>query len=432
MNGVTAARDENRLRARAWRRQRSRSRARPRARAWPLFVASLSPYVLDLPKVYAYAFVMTVMLTLTAMSLLFTDVPGRRRLTRTSWHFWAFVGLIGVTQFVGTATGDLTEFGALRALLYVVGLVCTYFVVSTAFQFGWRYDLRVVAWTGGLCALIALAVSLGGDTSVLGINLRRAPYTIPILGLHPSAGPFADENYFAVVILVATIATVYLRQTSSTGLGRRLYTGWLLVLGVGLLLSYSRAGFLALSAAGVLWVSVGRPGRTALIAATIMLLVVWLALIPAVDDRIGAFLQLDRALSGREDLWTMTIARISERPWSGWGVGNVSGVIQLDSRWTSSHNTLLDFMIMTGVFGGLAYVYFVLASLRPSLRFAATSIEARFVLCAGVGILLVAQFTTHTIGGLSFGSLMLTALLGVANDWRDRSSAELPTRYGLR
>jgi O-antigen ligase len=142
-------------------------------------------------------------------------------------------------------------------------------------------------------------------------------------------------------------------------------------------------------------------------------------------------------MSGREYLFGAALRALAERPLLGWGVGNVSEAIQrhlgwpqrsgsfagylfqqgIAREWASAHNGFLDYLIMTGIVGGLIYLWLILVSVARLWFASYRNLHRRFLLSATAGMLVAAQFTTHTVGGISFGSFMFTLLLGMANCW---------------
>ncbi len=343
--------------------------------------------------------------------------------SRMTWHVWFFVAVVGVSQIRTTVGGDLTAPGLVQAFSYFVSLVCAYFVLAEALRRNFRTNLGLLSVLGVLVSLPAIVAALFGQFSVLGLRVGVSPARIPLIGLPASRSIFQDENYFAVVLFVCGTATFFLQRTTRSANARFLLLLALLPIATAMVFTYSRAAYLATMVASLLWLASARRGL-ALAAALLvvaMIAMFWLSTTQPYADRIGAFAQVDRGLSGREMLWPIAIDRILERPFFGWGIGSVTRVISKNTIWASSHNSVLDFALMAGIPSGIAYIWFITMSLLPLLRQGGrSSPPTRFLLSTTVGLLVAAQFTTHTIGGLSFGSMVLTVLLGLSNAQRWR------------
>ena len=213
--------------------------------AWLVLLISLTVYLEGFPRTVAYGVVAASMLLFSGLSLLLEPAWRRLRSPGLDRHFWILVGVVFLSQVGSVVAGGLTEIGAIQGLAYVVGLVSAYYVLAAAFELGWRTNLRALAWLGAGLSLIAVYVSTKGSLSLAGTTFRAASYRIPGIGLSPTSGLFVDENYFAVVLFICGTCALYLRTTSQHAWGPTVYTGVLLLHAVGLLLTYSRAAFLA-------------------------------------------------------------------------------------------------------------------------------------------------------------------------------------------
>lgn len=359
------------------------------------------------------------------------------KLLRTSPHFWAFVFSLLASQYFVMLSGGLSIWGLIKTVAYIVVLICAYLIIAPSVQ---RLDKPIwsfMANLGGVLSLISMVISIRGGLSFLGLTWT-AKWPIPAIGIQQTTSIFEDSNYFGVVAFLGFMASLYLLALKKRHVFSRL---WPLILSsfnaIGIFLSYSRATYLALGIALLAWFLIdARLTKKITVLLLNGFLVIGGILLIQAKPALMSFFQIDKGLSGRERLFPAAISAIMERPLLGWGVGNVGYAIQhhvghwtstrnsfvdyliqqgAAERWISAHNSFLDFFIMAGIPAGLIYIWFILISLKRLYWTRIHNTERRFLLSTIIGMLVLTQFTTHTIGGISFGSFMLTALLGIAN-----------------
>jgi len=267
-------------------------------------------------------------------------------------------------------------------------------------------------------------IGILGSMGVLQIGVK--PWEIPILHIPWTKSLFMDSNYSAVVAFVGLVSSMYGCMLSNT---RRLKLIWAtlsIINFVSMSLCYSRAAYLATFMAATVWFLTSKKFRwywkvmlTTSAVVTLVLLATWALKNP----EIKAFLQVERGMTGRELLWPAAIKAIAERPLFGWGVGNVDDVVlSTVGHWVSTHNTFLDFAIMTGIPGVTALLWIITASVMPLLhKTDGRSHQKRFLLTLLSGLLTTTQFITFTPGGAGFASFIFALALGQANVLRIRA-----------
>jgi len=403
-------------------------------------VVTLLPYLSHLSQSAAYA-IATGTVVLISLFLL-TRRKGVRttsKLLRNSPHFWVLVFFLLLSQYLVTLFWGLSIWGLIKTVAYIVVLICTYPIIAPGIRRLSKPIWSFMANLGGVLSLIGVIISICGGLTFWGLEWT-AKWPIPATGILQTASIFKDSNYFGVVAFLGFMASLYLLTSTKRHVFSRLRASVLITLNsLGIFLSYSRATYLALGIALLAWFLIdAKFSKKVLILFFSGFLVIGGILLIRGKPAFRSFVQVDKGLSGRELLFRAAISAILERPLFGWGVGNVDVVIQqhishwtsaansfvdyliqqgIAKRWTSAHNGFLDFFIMAGIPAGLIYIWFILVNLKRLYWVRIHNTERRFLLSTIIGMLVIAQFTTHTIGGISFGSFMLTVLLGIANCW---------------
>jgi O-antigen ligase len=378
-------------------------------------LSALIPYVSVVQKSHAYG-IAAVGVFLAVSALLFD--PRLVRMTievlKKSWAFWILAFVLILTQAILTLQGILTTWGLFKTLGYVIILFATFFLFSAA-------TFREQRFLWPALGLMLLPVSLLGITGSFGMwgSIGSLQWKIPLLDIPPSRSVLRDQNFFALTTYIGVITSLYGFRIKGLVLPRPF---WFLIVTchlIAMLFAYSRAAFLAFGVTVLIWILTVR--RLGVAARSIMGIGLGIGISSGIvwglrNNAISSFLQVNMSLTGRELMWPLAVNLIAEKPFVGWGVGNLEGIfLDYSDKWVSSHNTFLDFSMMTGVAGGVALGIFILASIRNLFGGKKHLLEKRFLLSALAGLLIINQFITFTPGGIGFGCVVFTLMLGQAN-----------------
>ncbi len=273
---------------------------------------------------------------------------------------------------------------------------------------------------------------------------------------HFVCGAFANRNHFASFLAMGAAAIAYrlVRQTpqdkafASPPMASRtktpvalFWTGWLALVGLAILMSFSRGGAMASAAGGVVLAVVYWRGKLwgakqiGYLMAAITLLAIGLALYT--DDRLtnrlddltsGSLEELDR-LGGRRLIWKANLDAIADGWLTGSGAGTHRDIypVYFEQSWpkvfTHAENGYLQIATETGLPGILLLVATFLAVVKWSLS-ALRRCESREAF-ACLGALLAAltvsavhslvDFVWYTPATMMLVVLLLAALCRLAN-----------------
>jgi len=379
-------------------------------------VATLAPYLEHIPRLIGYALAFTVVIL---ASLLFVNQPGYlgkvSKISRNSPHFWIFALFLLLSQYINGLFGLIGLWGLMKTIGYIIIGISAYLVFPAVLKGEKSRRLwSFLAKLGALFSLLGIIIVVNGGLEIFGLSWEPS-FTIQGLGIRSTKSIFFDSNYFAVVTFVGFIASLYVLKSKSFN---RLWAMSFLFLNLlGLLLTYSRATYVALFVALVVWFAIdSKLPQKILIILIVILIAIGGTIAIQPSPQLQLFLQIKRGGTGRELLWPAALRAIAERPLVGWGVGNVAQAIHnAVLPWASSHNSFLDFFMMTGLPVGLIYIWLIIISITRLYLSRKHDVERRFLLTIIIGTLVLIQFTTHTVGGISFGSFILALLLGMAN-----------------
>jgi O-antigen ligase len=276
------------------------------------------------------------------------------------------LGLILAWGFSQLALGaTVYRYATLQGSLRTAALVATAWVSYHSFGSGALRIafLRVFAWFGALIAVISVLAYFTSPGKILWIF--DAPY--PDIW-----GPFLSRNNFAQFLELAMPVALWF------GLEERARSVFYMSLGAIMLASglasASRAGaaILVLEAIAILWIRRKSPAvrrlALGLAAATILF-----AAIPGIGNLAGRLVAPD-PFQGRREIAHSTLAMISSRPWTGFGLGTFPAVYpafavaDLGQSVEHAHNDWLEWTGEGGI--GFAAVWLGLAvwCVRPAVR----------------------------------------------------------------
>ncbi len=333
--------------------------------------------------------------------------------------FYMASGLILLTvALVGTWKGLLPSRRHLPLLLYLSYLPLAYFLsgssqgvfaLKTAGYFLGAYTSvvimgRVLGEERGLkilanflsffsaAGLFFLALDLFGMRNFAVMSGMKIPY----LGIHPIRSLVFGPNYFSILALMGFALSLYLFNS-----GERIYLLHTSLNLLGIVLSFSRAGYLALGVFLAVYL-INRRGTRALLF--ILPGAMALFLLPR-------FLQISKGMTGREAIWPLAWELIKDFPVSGWGMGVEKIFAATGIKWGSAHNTFLDVGLMFGLVGLILYAVMFLYTL--ALVFREKSWKRELLLPLLPSLLVLSFFTTFVVGGFSLGSQLAGIFLGM-------------------
>jgi O-antigen ligase len=329
--------------------------------------------------------------------------------------------------------------------------ISRYLLNLTLFPIVWtaiRTRRDVVLLLGAIVAGATLA-------AVAGILSPPTPSNEGFESASRATGTIGDPNQFAAVLVVGlALAGAFVMAPLTAGGLRVVAAGSALLCVLGIFLSLSRGGLIAMGCAILASVVVAGRWRPILAVAAGVLCfgaLAYFAVFAGVPAR--ERITTVQGGSGRTSLWTVAWRMIDAHPVRGVGAGNFPvssvhyllspGVIQRDEKIIATpdvtHNTFLQIQTELGIVGLMAFLGIVATSLMSMVRaartFAGRNDWRLEILCRGtfvalVGLLAADFFISEMYSKLLWLLLALgPVLLGVAV--RSQSERPAPVRRGF-
>jgi O-antigen ligase len=262
-----------------------------------------------------------------------------------------------------------------------------------------RWLLLLALGSGVLMAAGALSDYAAGRLTVEGYRVEGR-----------IGGIFENPNEMALHLVTMLPVAAALAVGSRSFLKKALYGGASALMMAGIVVTYSRGGFLAMAAVMLMlaW-TLGRKNRFMVITAALVLTLLLLIIAPGgygarilsiYDHRLDAFGSAD----ARQQLLMSSIIVALRNPLFGIGMGNF---VFVSERSLESHNAYTQVAAEMGAFALAVYVLYIVSPLRRLLAVARETFEARrtsrfYYLAVGLAASLVGYMVASFFGSFAY------------------------------
>ncbi|MFN0121218.1 MAG: O-antigen ligase family protein [Blastocatellia bacterium] len=403
------------------------------------------------------------------------------RLSAPAWT-WPLIGLVilGVLQGI-TLTRDNGLFSLSRdaEATRLVTLPLALFVIAALLGADVLQKRRRVEW-------LLHALTIGGFVLSLFAIIQKLTWNGKVYWIRPVTsgatsvfGPFANHNHFAGLMEMLALLPVAMILAGAVRREARLLYGFMaVIMSVATVLSLSRGGMISLATAlaflltislrarlsatqgdAVLPARLAGVGAVGLVAAAILIGVLWIGAEPVLDRVTrGSLLEsntqtataqstTDAAPAANENfhssrgwIWRDTITMIAAHPWLGVGLGAYQTAYPAYSRHDGSlivdnaHNDYLHLLAETGVIGGALALWFLIAAVLAVARGLHSRDPLFLAVALGAGAGLAAMLT-HSVFDFNLQSpanAMTFLLLAVLADRAALASERVPAGGAIR
>ena len=389
---------------------------------WAVAISTLFPFIYGNSEYRTVAYfisVSTILLTAIIQLLLTTTRKIVIQTIRQSLHVHLFFVVFILSQFATIATSDpgRTEAMDIAWLAgYVVIGAISYFIFAAAVANTlFKSILLFFITIGVLSSIIAIYVAITGAKNFFIWEIQQVSY-YRAFGVYFSSSLFYTANRFAFVAFWGCVGSLYFFLTSKH---RSFFATCLLLCVIGILLSWSRAMYIALFLSGFTWIFINvRPKYRVWIAVGIaLIMLITLSILFSVEAiSTMVFVQ---GWARRDEIWPAAIQAISYHPWAGYGISSGDAVKELLYHYTGQldavHSTPLSLAFRAGI--PTAVLWFIVFSMS-FIRLAYSQLnqaDKSVVVMGLVGTFVACMFTDYSIGGAGYGSLVSTIFLGLAN-----------------
>jgi len=264
--------------------------------------------------------------------------------------------------------------------------------------------VRLVVIAGTTMAVLAISNYLAGKFTVLDKHVA-----VRIEGV--VGGVFGNPNDLAtsLVLLVPLAVMLGMRKRGAV---RLTYLGFAVILGVAVIFTFSRGGFLGLVACGsvLLW-RLARQHAVATVLSTVLLIGVFLATMPVgYSARLTSMFDSSSdptgSIDARRDLLNRALDLAIRHPIIGLGMGNFHYFSIQEQK---AHNSYLEIAAELGVTGLIAYLIMLFAPFRSLRRIERATAQSndplgreKFYLTVGIQASLAGYLVCSLFGSIQY------------------------------
>ena len=347
-----------------------------------------------------------------SMVSFFGDKTARGLLINEIGHsplFWVISLCFLLSQVVITGRGHYESYNMAKTIGYIGVFTCTAYLLSVG-----AYESRTFFW--GFIAFIGAVISGMGVLEVLEITdiglVKTSGWKVPVIGVRATSSVLLDENYFSMFATISYLAGVFKVHRSNSVLFKVWWALIVLICLGGIVLSYSRTGYLAVLVSTIYFIY--KSGSKKL-AKKFAIAAVSLGVATSVYLYRTSFyvlFQVERLGTGRIELVKNGYSLLVQKPIFGWGIGNVEYALgKAGVSRSSTHNTIVDMGIQAGILGVFSIIFLILTTayrLGASQDHEYLNVSVSVLIC----LFIFSQTITITPGGVGYGSVMTVLVIG--------------------
>jgi O-antigen ligase len=296
---------------------------------------------------------------LAAIAILAATLSENQATAFSRVTYLVLFGVVAAALALSIRSGTLTREAIAKAIVYAGALAAT----ALTIQFTAQYltdRASVIEWLQGVYP------AFGGEKGAI-INGFTSNWQIPSPDVLRGLFPFMTPPSAGQFLMLAFVAAMWLRRERKTAssAGSGLLLALTILIGVGLLLTFSRQAWIGAAIGLVALGLTRRPGRMFAVIGGIGALV-FIVPIPGSAQTFGSYLltasDTSTTSSGtRIELWQEALHLMPDHPLIGVGPGLVG---TLGGQIFYAHNVFLDAGLELGIPGGLALITLFVLGLR--------------------------------------------------------------------
>jgi O-antigen ligase len=265
-------------------------------------------------------------------------------------------------KFLKKSLRVLFKTGVLASLFALAQFLVQFVVELEAFFKFWSQNVTPYFLGTSVAETVAenpsWFVNIGGDTTLRAI------------------GSFPDPHMFSFFLGMSLPLGALYWDDESTKRQKFLVGVGILIITIGLLLSFSRGGYLGIIAAvffGLIWIAKKKGEKTKkIILGSVLVVFLLVFLIGPIRARfLSTFNLQGGSVRGRIEIWREALAVFSQHPFLGVGLGNYAYQIDPAASYRFpiyAHNTYLDIAAETGIVGLLSWTFLLEAAIWGSTK----------------------------------------------------------------
>jgi O-antigen ligase len=320
-------------------------------------------------------------------------------------YYIIFLIFVLLSFTVNTILGLYEIYTAVKTLSFFTIGILNFYLIPLRF----RNSQNVESLWGKVILFLSVFVSA---VAILGVfefpmffGWNSFDEKLPVIKMRSTASILFEPNIYALLLMFGIFFT------HVSNYSKKIKITLMLVLILGLFFSYSRGAWLCMMIyVGFIFYHNSKFKKVLLILSILLAIVI----IPVLFNikEVFELLNLDNPLTGRLDLWKLTINKSLERPVTGIGMSSErlnELFLTIGKNYTTSHNVIIDSLLTNG---WVATLFYILTFLTPLTRKGDKNTKNSYFKYFGITVLIFLLFSPHNIGGASLMAVSTALLFG--------------------
>ena len=352
-------------------------------------------YLLTLFFGFFLAFIISKKITKVEFISFFSKAP----------YFIFFLLFVLISFTVNTITGLHEIYTAIKTLSFLTIGILNFYLIPLRFKNSLEIELIWVKFILYLAIFVSIVAILGVFEFPIFFGWNSFDEKIAVLKMRSTASILFEPNIYALLLMFG----IFFAHLSTYS--RKLKMILILILSTGLFFSYSRGAWMCMVIyAGLIYYHNSK-FKKAIIIMSILLAITIIPILINMKE-IFELLNLQNPLTGRLDLWLLTISKSLEHPFLGIGMSSErlnALFLTLGKNYVTSHNVTIDSMLTNG---WVATFFYLLTFITPLFKNHKGNLKNTYYKYFGIVVFIFLQFSPHNIGGASLMAVSTALLFG--------------------
>mgnify|MGYP001942795046 CR=1 FL=1 len=320
-------------------------------------------------------------------------------------YYIIFLFFVFLSFSVNTILGLYEIYTAAKTLSFFTIGVLNFYIIPLRFRKSQDVEIlwrNVILFLSVFVSIVAI---LGVFEFPIFFGWNSFDEVIAVIKMRSTASILFEPNIYALLLMFGIFFAHVSHYT------KEIKIILILILIIGLFFSYSRGAWLCMMIyVGLIFYHNSKFKKILLIILIIFSIIIFPILLNIKE--VFELLNLDNPLTGRLDLWKLTINKSLERPITGIGMSSErlnALFLTLGKNYTTSHNVTIDSLLTNG---WIATFFYILTFIAPLTREGNSNTKNSYFKYFGISVLIFLQFSPHNIGGASLMAVSTALLFG--------------------
>lgn len=320
-------------------------------------------------------------------------------------YYILFLIFVLISFTVNIITGLYEIYTVIKTLSFLTIGILNFYLIPLRFKKSPEIELVWGKFILYLSIFVSVVAILGVFEFPIFFYWNSFDEKIAVLKMRSTASILFEPNIYALLVMFG----IFFAHNSTYS--RKIKIILILILSTGLFFSYGRGAWMCMFIyAGLIYYHNSKFKKALLILAILLAITIVPILINIKE--VFELLNLDNPLTGRLDLWVLTISKSLEHPFVGIGMSSErlnELFLTLGKNYVTSHNVTIDSLLTNG---WIATFFYLMTFITPLFKNHKGDLRNSYYKYFGIAVFIFLQFSPHNIGGASLMAVSTALLFG--------------------